>query len=322
MYKVIVYGLGREYRKQEYYIFKEFIVVGLSDSNISLKEHYELFVNPWLISSMEWDYVYVTSKKYQEEIVKYLNETYKIPLDKIIGVQNTWWYVSNSNFYKRNDWIIEQLKTIKAGKRILDAGAGNQRYRPYCNHLDYVSQDFGKYDKVEKVEGIHGEDEWESEQCDILSDITDIPVEDESFDVILCSEVIEHLKNPILAIDEFYRILKKNGELILTAPFCSLTHMAPFYYSNGFSKYWYQDILSDAGFYVSSIIHNGNYFSYLAQELMRTEKMAIRYGTTALSAKEKELIMETTKIVMERAESTKGSEECQCFGLFVKAIKK
>ena len=78
--------------------------------------------------------------------------------------------------------------------------------------------------------------------------------------MILCSEVIEHLKNPVLAIKDFSRILKKDGIIILTAPFYSRTHMAPFYYSNGFSKYWYLDNHKKAGFEIISIQNNGNYY--------------------------------------------------------------
>ncbi len=46
---------------------------------------------------------------------------------------------------------------------------------------------------------------------DIICDIIDMPLEDGSVDAILCSEVLEHLKNPILAIKEFGRILKRRG---------------------------------------------------------------------------------------------------------------
>lgn len=66
-----------------------------------------------------------------------------------------------------------------------------------------------------------------------------MPFEDESMDIVLYTEVFEHIKNPISALEEFHRVLRPGGKCILTAPFASLGHMASYYYS-GFSRYWYE----------------------------------------------------------------------------------
>jgi len=55
----------------------------------------------------------------------------------------------------------------------------------------------------------------------IASDITNLPVADNSYDVVLCSEVIEHLSSPVLAIGELVRIARKYV-VISTAEFCPL----------------------------------------------------------------------------------------------------
>ena len=57
----------------------------------------------------------------------------------------------------------------------------------------------------------------ESSKVDVLGDAQNLPFKDESFEVILCTEVLEHLKKPQLAVDEMKRVLKKGGKLILTA---------------------------------------------------------------------------------------------------------
>ena len=77
-------------------------------------------------------------------------------------------------------------------------------------------------------------------RIDLVSDITAIPAPDASFDAILCSEVLEHVPEPTHALDEFARLLKPGGKLILTAPFASFVHMAPYHYCNGFCRYWYE----------------------------------------------------------------------------------
>jgi 2-polyprenyl-3-methyl-5-hydroxy-6-metoxy-1,4-benzoquinol methylase len=56
------------------------------------------------------------------------------------------------------------------------------------------------------------------EDC-IVVDVDDgLPFPDESFDLIWCSEVIEHLKSPTHFVSEAHRVLNRNGRLIVTTP--------------------------------------------------------------------------------------------------------
>ena len=62
---------------------------------------------------------------------------------------------------------------------------------------------------------------------DILCDLNKekIPREDNSFDIIIAGEVLEHTINPYKVVKEFHRILKQNGILILSVPnSCSLVN--------------------------------------------------------------------------------------------------
>lgn len=111
---------------------------------------------------------------------------------------------------------------------------------------------------------------WDTSHIDIVGDIIDIDVPNESFDVILCTEVLEHIEHPELAIKEFSRILKPEGKLILTAPFCSFTHFAPYHYSTGFNLFWYKEIFRDEGLTIEEYERNGDFFSYMSQEIDRS----------------------------------------------------
>ena len=177
----------------------------------------------------------------------------------------------------RKLWLQKVISDVPAGLRILDAGAGELRNKPLCTHLEYVSQDFCQYEGLGDGEGLQAGN-WSTDQIDIVSDITAIPERDASFDIVLCSEVFEHLPDALKALDEFARLLKPGGKLIITAPFASLVHFAPYHYVSGFSRYWYEHHLPIRGFEIRSLEANGDWFSYCRQEMVRLPSVAKHYG--------------------------------------------
>lgn len=232
--------------------------------------------------------------------------------DKIIGTQNE---------LKRVEWVIKTLRNIPDKTRILDAGAGEKRYMPYCSHLDYVSQDFAQYDGVGNKQGLQM-GTWDQNNLDIVCDIASIPEPDTSFGAILCTEVIEHLPDPIMALKEFSRLLVKDGYLILTAPFSSITHFAPIYYSTGFSRYYYEHHLNNHGFKIISLEANGNYYEYLAQEIRRLPQIVELYSSSSLGWIDRvaiRLMLQSLKIFNLY---DKGSNELSCYGYHILAQKK
>ncbi|MBI2099171.1 class I SAM-dependent methyltransferase [Candidatus Uhrbacteria bacterium] len=62
---------------------------------------------------------------------------------------------------------------------------------------------------------------------DIVGDAHALPFPDNSFDLVLCIEVLEHLKSPERAIAEMKRVLRPGGKLILTTRFLYPIHDAP-----------------------------------------------------------------------------------------------
>jgi len=230
----------------------------------------------------------------------------------------------NPNETNRNQWVIEKLKRIPAGNTILDAGAGEMQYKEYCSHLRYTSQDYCQYKgygEGNKTEGLLNE-KWDTSKIDIVSDIISIPVPDSSFDTVLCTEVFEHIPYPIKAIEKFKRILKPGGYLILTAPFCSLTHQTPYYFYSGFSIYWYKKFLEENNFEILEMSANGNYFEYMLQEINRLKYCQEKYtDNAAIKYPEKETA-EICRYLENCSKNQKHSEDILCFGLHIFAKKK
>ena len=224
------------------------------------------------------------------------------------------------NEQSRIDWVAQELKKIPAGLTILDAGAGEQQYKKYCSHLNYVSQDFAAYNPTSDQHGLQM-GSWDYGKLDIVSDIVSIPRPDQTFDAILCTEVFEHIPDPIAAVKEFSRLLKPGGILILTAPFCSMTHFAPYHFATGFNRYFYETHLSLNGFSIGSITPNGNYFSYMAQEINRMPHVAINYGLSKINFLGKLAISYLHKNLVKWASSDDQSSELMCFGYHVVAMK-
>lgn len=182
------------------------------------------------------------------------------------------------NERNRSRWLKEVISEIPSGSRILDAGAGQLRNKPLCSHLDYFSQDFCEYKGEGDGSGLQT-GSWDTSQIDFVCDITNIPQPSSTFDVVLCSEVLEHLPDPVKALAEFSRLLKPGGKLILTAPFASLVHFAPYHYCTGFSRYWYEYHLPNYGFDIDVIVPNGDWFMYLRQEVLRLPGAGRKYGS-------------------------------------------
>ena len=230
--------------------------------------------------------------------------------------------VGRANEATRHAWVQQTLKRLPVGARLLDAGAGEQRFRPFCDHLRYVAQDFGQYDGKGDGSALQSA-RWDQSKTklDIVSDITAIPQFDASFDAVLCTEVFEHLPDPLAALREFARLLKVGGHLILTAPFCSLTHMAPFHFASGFNRYFYATHLPAHGFEILEMRENGNFFEYLAQELRRLRGLAARYAGEALDETDGAAVHTVLSALQRFSAKDAGSKELLCFGYHVLARK-
>jgi len=215
---------------------------------------------------------------------------------------------------------VNALKSIPNGCRILDAGAGELRIKPFCTHLYYVSLDLCQYEGKGDGNALQT-GAWDTAQIDIVSNIVSIPFSDESLNVILCSEVLEHIPDPVAAINEFSRILKPGGILLITAPFCSLTHFAPYHFSSGLNRYWYEEHLPAMGISIIQITPNGNWFEFIGQEMSRARLVSRTYSSAFFGWLMLAASIPLRMMLAMLSKMDRGSSELLCYGYMVRAQK-
>jgi ubiquinone/menaquinone biosynthesis C-methylase UbiE len=130
----------------------------------------------------------------------------------------------NAFFREKAKKIFEEKSEIIdiGGTLGIDNGKKSNRIKrenawlvPY---LDRVS-----YKVLDKVPDYHP---------DIVGDIHALPMADNSVDAIFCSSVIEHVENPIKAVEEIYRVFKPGGYAYFYAPFIFPYHAEKGYYKD------------------------------------------------------------------------------------------
>jgi len=128
-------------------------------------------------------------------------------------------YKNYDLFYERylsTVTILKDHRIIKENSKILDVGSGEGFFKFF---FDAICK--------EKIEW-HGIEIWKerAEFCrhigyqidEVNLEKDNIPFEDEQFDIVLASHVIEHLPDPIRVVKEMGRVLKRNGILLVATP--------------------------------------------------------------------------------------------------------
>lgn len=125
--------------------------------------------------------------------------------------------------------------------RVLDVGCGQQPYRdwlaPGASYFGVDVMDEGGADAL-----IVPGERW--------------PLEDASFDAVLCTQVLEHDSDPGHTLAEIRRVLKPGGRLVSSVPFAYNEHAMPHDYRR-FSANGLRLLLEDAGFEVGEVRKQG-----------------------------------------------------------------
>lgn len=159
----------------------------------------------------------------------------------------------------RDEWIEKIARETPSGSRVIDVSAGNRPYKRLFNHCQYFSHEFEDNEKICDI--FRGE--TVKPNHDYTGDITNLLIESETFDLVLCTEVFEHVPEPIEAMKELVRICKKGGKIAVTAPFTSGSHQQPFHFYAGFSPEFYEYLAKKFNLKINKIDSQGDFFKLM-----------------------------------------------------------
>jgi SAM-dependent methyltransferase len=153
------------------------------------------------------------------------------------------------------EWIETTIrdKLSNGGRRVLDAGCGRQPFRTLIESLNgqYVSFDVNQSpeNSVNFLGVLDG-------------DLPQALLEIGPFDLILCTEVLEHVANWQSAFDNFTRLLGAGGYLVITCPHFYQLHELPydFWRPTSFAIEWHAERV---GFTVERLERLGNAWDVL-----------------------------------------------------------
>jgi SAM-dependent methyltransferase len=169
-----------------------------------------------------------------------------------------------------SDWVdLEASSLIKSltalapqtKGRLLDVGCGEKPYerifRPFVDTylgIEY-SETFGQTSAATKPG-----------KADYVYDGKVLPFEDKSFDTLLSIQVLEHTPGPAELVMEMGRVLRDDGMLLLSAPFCFRLHEEPHDYFR-YSPHALRLLCEKAGLHVTHMEPRGGLFSVIGHKL-------------------------------------------------------
>jgi SAM-dependent methyltransferase len=149
----------------------------------------------------------------------------------------TWLGLFINPFYFARHGLLTELRPRfpELTGDVLDVGCGNKPYRALVPAMRYVGLDVDT-PFTRKVAA-----------ADLFYDGTTFPCGNESFDAVLCSQVLEHVFTPERFLAEIRRVLRPGGKLLLAVPFMWDEHEQPHDFGR-YSSFGLRALLERCGF--------------------------------------------------------------------------
>lgn len=162
-------------------------------------------------------------------------------------------------------WRDLELELARESGVVLDVGCGAQVYRQLLGRgatyrgIDTIEAKANFGYEVPDTTYFQG-DEW--------------PVQDESADCVLCTEVLEHVPESQPFLERIHRALRPGGRLVLTVPFAARWHFVPFDYWR-FTPSALDRLLARAGFTDVRVHARGNPLTVACYKVMALPLMLL-----------------------------------------------
>ena len=154
------------------------------------------------------------------------------------------------------DAVAALGRSLAPGARVLDAGAGEGKYRHHFARQRYCGVDLAV-----------GDAQWDYSRLDAIADLSALPFADGAFDAGLNIVTLEHVAEPARALAEIGRVLAAGAPLLVAVPQDWETHQIPHDYFR-YTRYGLRRLVEDAGFDVVEMRAHGGYFRLLARRLL------------------------------------------------------
>ena len=150
------------------------------------------------------------------------------------------------------EFLVEQRQKMVDQSYVLDAGAGEQPYKRIFDGLNYESTDMpGGFYKMKH---------------DFECELHDIPKPNDHYDVVVLTQVLEHVPDPQATLSEIYRVLKPNGKLLISVPLNGPLHGEPWHFFQ-FTHYGLNQLALNTGFHITEIEKIGGTFWLIGKRL-------------------------------------------------------
>jgi SAM-dependent methyltransferase len=159
------------------------------------------------------------------------------------------------NVYDIHKLMELAQQQLAPGALVLDAGAGEGRFKDHFQHTRYIPVDLAV-----------GDEAWDYGSIQAFADLAHLPFEDNTFDGVVCIQVLEHVREPASIVRELARVLKPGGHFYLSAPQGWAQHQKPHDYFR-FTSFALTYMFEQAGLSVDLIRPMGGYFWHLSYEL-------------------------------------------------------
>jgi SAM-dependent methyltransferase len=159
-------------------------------------------------------------------------------------------FAGSGRRYFVDEFHLEHVAALAPGTLVLDVGGHRARKRGVF--------DIDRYDLRVVCANL-----VTTKRPDVQSDAARLPFRGGAFDAVICSELLEHVRDPEVVLRECFRVLRAAGRLLICTPFLYRMHGDPHDFGRYTEHYW-RTVLRDVGFTTVSIEPQGLFFAVLA----------------------------------------------------------